>query len=342
MGACQQLLVGALIATAPLTCKLRTVTPPLTLRCAAHVSSCARGATLQRALDTALRLSGGNAAASAAVARQAATLTLTADAVPPEAVVADGAYMAGGGSSLVRAAAAVAALEQHASLVHRIDALDCVRLHLPVPPPLTRLLTPTSMAAYQQVLALVLRTQRATDALGELWTRLRCRAPSAVEPRRGSADASVLAAAHAWHVLRLHVSELRHFVNLVRLHLIAGVCERLWGELLAELHVAASPAHVRRAHDAFVRRATEHCLLHPKGEACGALIASVFSLALSLHREVCCKSDDEAQDDESAVEVRGGGVSWAVLVDASRRQYARLLASLARQPLVPPELVTSL
>ena len=38
-------------------------------------------------------------------------------------------------------------------------------------------------------------------------------------------------------------------------------------------------------------------------------------------------------------DARSSGTSWAALVEASRRQYALLLTSLARDPLTPSVLV---
>ena len=136
-------------------------------------------------------------------------------------------------------------------------------------------------------------------------------------------------------MLRLHVRELRHFVGLVHNHFVAGVCEGCWAELLDTLDQARSPVHVRHAHETFVSAATKHCLLHPDGQTAASLLTAVLALALSLHREVGeADAAAEASDDADAA-----GASWAMLVEASRRQFALLLASLARQPLAPPELV---
>ena len=213
-------------------------------------------------------------------------------------------------------------------MMHRIDAFDCLCLDLPAPSPLDQVLTADTVEGYRAIHRFVMRAQRAADALGALWRRLR-----EVHGMRSAPDAG-LATAHAWHMLRLHVSELRHFVGLVHGHFVGGVCEARWYEMRDAIASASSPVQVREAHGAFVRAATAHCLLHPEGRDAGHLITSILALALSLNREV------GGLDGESGNEAfQEAGTSWAVLVDASRRQFALLLTSLARHPLAPELLV---
>ena len=182
------------------------------------------------------------------------------------------------------------------------------------------------MGAYRSLHRFVVRAQRASLAVGALWARLHRRS-----------DVSDLSNAHAWHALRLHVRELGNFVGLVHTHFVAGVCEGCWSVLREQLAVATSPKHVRSAHDAFVAAAMAHCLLHEEGHTAGALITGVLALTLSLHREVTEADDDDAS--AHAADGGGGGASWAVLVEASRSQFALLLTSLAREPLAPAALV---
>ena len=85
------------------------------------------------------------------------------------------------------------------------------------------------------------------------------------------------------------------------------------------------------AHDAFVLAATRHCLLHPEGKSAADLVTAVLALALSLHRELSAEMQRSG--------AHAGGASWADLVDASRRQFAMLLAALAREPLAPAALL---
>ena len=282
-----------------------------------------RAGSLRRALDTALRLSGGDDG-SLAAHRYASQLTLMPDATPradaPEDVAAAAAA----------AAAVAAAREPPSELLHRVDALDCLCLDLPVDSPLTDILTPEVMGGYRHIHRFVMRAQRASDALGALWRRLRSSAAPERRGGRATTKRAGLSTAHAWHMLRLHVRELRHFVGLVQGHFIGGVCDSCWAELRDALARATSPGQARDAHAAFVRAATTHCLLHAQGREAGHLVTSVLALALSLRREV--GDVDDGGGDEA-------GASWAVLVDASRRQFALLLASLARHPLAPPLLV---
>ena len=93
------------------------------------------------------------------------------------------------------------------------------------------------------------------------------------------------------------------------------------------LTTAASPVDVLRAHESFVSSALAHCLLTAEGRQASSLINAVLALALSLNREV------------SAGEAGGQPQSWAVLVEASRRQYAMLLGSLAKEKMAPAMLV---
>ena len=49
------------------------------------------------------------------------------------------------------AAVAAAASVQPAELIHRIDAFDCLTLHLPIAAPLDAVITPRAMSKYNQV-----------------------------------------------------------------------------------------------------------------------------------------------------------------------------------------------
>ena len=236
--------------------------------------------------------------------------------------------------------------ELPAALVHRIDAFDCLRLCLRTPEGLQSVITPQNIASYEEIQRFVMRTQRAVVALSSLWTRLHDRQDEARRYRSGAAamdrvgrNSSGLAQAHAWHVLRLHIHELRHFVSGVQTHFIAHVCDSCWSDLTSAIESATSPTELRAAHDAYLDAATTHCLLHPEGRACASLITSVLALALSLHREV------SEQGDASFVNAIGedgdgdNGASWVALVGASRRQFSLLLLELSKQPLAPRELL---
>ena len=310
---------------------------------------------LRRVLDVALRLSGVDDASQRKM-RFAARLTLTT-AMPTREIRAQSSsiinFKSGGAevnSPILAAgvtAAATAAVMATATnespweLVHHIDAFDGISLELPVPPPLDKLLTPQSMYAYRAIHRLLLKTERACDALSALWMRLRKPSPN----ERGNADnvEPQFSGAHAWHALRLHVHELRHFASLVQQHILAGVCEGCWAELLRSIAAATSPSHVRRAHANFGEAAVAHCLLHADGAAASALITSVLSLSLKLHRELLGAehSDDlmmsTSIDDERTVARECGFLP--TLVRTSRRRFALLIASLAEHPLAPASLV---
>ena len=105
-----------------------------------------------------------------------------------------------------------------AEQVHRIDAFDALRLELRIGAPLDQLITSEAIHSYAALFRFILRVQRATLALSGLWTVLHN--PTAAGGGAGATtDASrgrgTLQEAHAWHVLRLHVHELRHFVSEV-------------------------------------------------------------------------------------------------------------------------------
>ena len=203
-----------------------------------------------------------------------------------------------------------------------------------------------------QLFRFVLRVQRAILALGALWTKLHTPADlphmhgygygrsgmggggsfggggdgggGGGERREGA-----LEEAHAWHLLRLHVHELRHFVSGVQSHFVAHVCDTCWAGLSDAIEAAATVRELRQAHERYLDAASRHCLLHSIGLPTSSLITAVLALALSLHREVC--SDTVPT-----------GRAWAALVDASRRQFEMLLAALSAQPLAPRVLTESL
>ena len=219
--------------------------------------------------------------------------------------------------------------------MHRIDAFDALRLEFRVCAPLDEVVTSEATRSYASLFRFILRVQRATLALSGLWTRLHnpasYGAAAGAAADAAGAERGRLQEAHAWHVLRLHVHELRHFVSEVQLHFVAHVCDGCWGALHSAVDAATSAAALRRAHDDYLRSAMEHCLLHPAGLPTSSLISALLALALSLHRELC---------DESLERVRGG--AWANLVEASRRQFSMLLRALSQQPLAPRTLFAML
>lgn len=203
------------------------------------------------------------------------------------------------------------------------------------PPRVTGRPAATCSAAQDGYIALwrfVVRVQRATLALSSLWISLNNSSSG------GAAAAASLANAQAWHVLRIHVHELRFFVSGLTAHFIAHVCEGCWSELRAAVDAASSPTELRRAHDAYLDTSMRHCLLHPEGAAAASLLNGVLALALTLHRELCHELDAPRQRERGAA-AHASGASWAALVDASRRQFAMLMDGLRAQPLAPRALV---
>jgi hypothetical protein len=289
-----------------------------------------RHGVLRRALDTALRLSEVDDESGEELAPYAATLALVC--APDEgaglgggANAHDGANAgtaAGAGRLAASAATSGASPEE---LRHRIGAFDALRLELPIPAPLDAVISAKAMDQYANLFRLILRVRRAAAALSAIWTTLQHEhKPHDHHDHQGRGD---LEEAHAWHLLRLHVHELRHFVNSMQAHFIAYVCGHCYTELESAIVSATSVRELHAAHDAYLHAATSRCLLHAAGLPTASLITAVLALVLSLHREVCT---------EGALPV---GAAWAGLVDASRRQFAMLVSALARQPLTPHELV---
>ena len=283
-----------------------------------------RHGTLRRALDTALRLSEVEDESGEELAPYAATLALVY--APNEGAGLGGganAETAAGAGRLAASAATSGASPEE--LRHRIGAFDALRLELPIPAPLDAVISAKAMDQYANLFRLILRVRRAAAALSAIWTTLQHEhKPHDSQGRQGRGD---LEEAHAWHLLRLHVHELRHFVNGVQAHFIAYVCGHCYTELESAIVSATSVRELHAAHDAYLQAATSRCLLHAAGLPTASLITAVLALVLSLHREVCT---------EGALPV---GAAWAGLVDASRRQFAMLVSALARQPLTPHELV---
>ena len=287
-----------------------------------------RHGTLRRALDTALRLSEVDDETGEELAPYAASLALVC--APGEGAEL-GAGLGGGANAATASGAgrlAASAATSGASpeeLRHRIGAFDALRLELPIPAPLDAIINAKAMDQYANLFRLILRVRRAAAALSAIWTTLQHEhKPHDSQGRQGRGD---LEEAHAWHLLRLHVHELRHFVNGVQAHFIAYVCGHCYTELESAIVSATSVRELHAAHDAYLQAATSRCLLHAAGLPTASLITAVLALVLSLHREVCT---------EGALPV---GAAWAGLVDASRRQFAMLVSALARQPLTPRELV---
>ena len=134
-----------------------------------------------------------------------------------------------------------------------ILALDSLHITFEHEFPLQLVLSSRALQLHHEVFALLLRLRRARWALeAPLATAL-----DAVGVQRFSAAL----ASHSWLVLR---ASLRHLVCQLYAHFAQGVIEAEWARFRAAAAAARGVDAFRCAHEAFIVRVAEGCLLMPR------------------------------------------------------------------------------